>query len=91
MTQGNYSLIVSHNQIITLTKEKIMADIVDVLEKISTMDEERKAESKRKWLDKIDVLEEVAVLFDDHKDPLTAMELRRSAQNLKSLSIINNR
>ena len=68
-----------------------MADIVDVLEKISAMDEERKAESKRKWLDKIDVLEEVAVLFDDHKDPLTAMELRRSAQNLKSLSIINNR
>ena len=91
MTQGNYSLIVSHNQIITLTKEKIMADIVDVLEKISAMDEERKAESKRKWLDKIDVLEEVAVLFDDHKDPLTAMELRRSAQNLKSLSIIKNR
>jgi len=91
LTQGNYSLIVSHNQIITLTKEKIMADIVDVLEKISAMDEERKAESKRKWLDKIDVLEEVAVLFDDHKDPLTAMELRRSAQNLKSLSIIKNR
>ena len=91
MTQGNYSLIVSHNQIITLTKEKIMADIVDVLEKISAMDEERKDESKRKWLDKIDVLEEVAVLFEDHKDPLTAMELRRSAQNLKSLSIINNR
>ena len=91
MTQGNYSLIVSHNQIITLTKEKIMADIVDVLEKISAMDEERKAESKRKWLDKIDVLEEVAVLFEDHKDPLTAMELRRSAQNLKSLSIIKNR
>lgn len=68
-----------------------MADIVDVLEKISAMDEERKAESKRKWLDKIDVLEEVAVLFEDHKDPLTAMELRRSAQNLKALSIINNR
>lgn len=91
MTQGNYSLIVSHNQIITLTKEKIMADIVDVLETISAMDEERKAEAKRKWLDKIDVLEEVAVLFEDYKDPLTAMELRRSAQNLKSLSIINNR
>ena len=91
MTQGNYSLIVSHNQIITLTKEKIMADIVDVLQKISAMDKERKAEAKRKWLDKIAVLEEVAVLFEDHKDPLTAMELRRSAQNLKSLSIINNR
>lgn len=68
-----------------------MADIVDVLNDIANMQDKQKNEAKKKWLDKIAVLEEVAVLFEDHKDSLTAMELRRSAQNLKSLSIIKNR
>ena len=68
-----------------------MADIVDVLEDIAKIHDEKKNEAKKKFLDKIAVLEEVAVLFEDHKDSLTAMEIRRAAQNLKSYSIIKNR
>ena len=68
-----------------------MADIVDVLNNIAEFHGKTKEEAKKKWLDKIDVLEKVAVLFDDNKDPLTAMEVRRAAGSLKALSIIKNR
>ena len=68
-----------------------MADIVDVLKDIAECHELADKALKKQYNDKIDVLEKVAVLFEDHKDPLTAMELRRAAQNLKSYSIINNR
>lgn len=68
-----------------------MADIVDVLNNIAEFHGKQEEEAKKKWLDKIDVLEKVAVLFDDNKDPLTAMEVRRAASSLKALSIIKNR
>jgi hypothetical protein len=67
-----------------------MANIVNVLEEIEEIAVKEQAEAKKKWLDKIEVLEEVAKLFDDNKDPLTAMELRRAAGSLKALSIIRN-
>jgi len=64
-----------------------MANIVNVLEEIEEIALKEQTEAQNKWLDKIEVLEEVAKLFDDNKDPLTAMELRRASSNLKALSI----
>jgi hypothetical protein len=68
-----------------------MANIVNVLEEIEEIAVKEQTEAQNKWLDKIEVLEEVAKLFDENKDPLTAMELRRAASSLKALSIIRNR
>ena len=67
-----------------------MANIVNVLEEIEEIAVKEKTEAKKKWLDKIEMLEEVAKLFEDNKDPLTAMELRRASSNLKAISIIRN-
>lgn len=68
-----------------------MPDIIDVLSEIAECHELADKALKKQYDDKIDVLEKVAVLFDDNKDPLTAMEVRRAASNLKALSIIKNR
>ena len=68
-----------------------MADIVDVLKDIAECHELADKALEAQYNKKIDVLEKVAVLFDDNKDPLTAMEVRRAASSLKALSIIKNR
>jgi len=68
-----------------------MADIVNVLNEIAECHKLADKALEAQYNDKINVLEKVAVLFDDNKDPLTAMEVRRAASSLKALSIIRNR
>ena len=61
-------------------------DICDALVMISANAKRLEDERKEKRLDKIEALESIASLFEDNKDPLTAMELRRAAKALRNIA-----
>jgi hypothetical protein len=65
-------------------------DICDALDMISDNARREQDDRKKQWLDKVEQLEKIAVIFEDNKDPLTALELRRSANALRGLGTLRN-